>query len=449
MLPGTGVQRRQAQTQRAVRKCFGKWGAYKKYYLSLGRKLSCFICRRVDETVAIYFGSWVVFTTAQRVMSRRTQRALHFMRNTSFASIFSCWKLFHDLHHRKSRLHQTCAARSQCRGAKLVSAAVMHWQGVTQCGKVHDEMSLRMTAKDEVTSRLKHLSCAQLFKSTITTCEMMRGRQHFAIRALFEYVRQKKLHRRTRQLMLLSTAVRRKTRLLHTVWKTWYQHTLSSRLEAIEQHISTFAQLATSIETRRETHEQSMEEMISILHLRFASWETELLETQTLLHASCESFLPDTDEAARQMSTIHDHNNLGNSTSNSAVSPTSDIWGRSPGGRNVVSAREGDRGGESEQDSHGGAQGLLGRSVTPSFSSVVYPLQEADTCIAGQGIMAVNVVKMDGRFGGGDSGDRDGEHDADSELRPFEVRDVEDKWQSFFMPRPLSPAHSTNANPQE
>ena len=456
MLPGTGVQRRHAQTLRAVRKCFVEWNTYTKYHLSLGRKLSCFICRRVDQTVAIYFDSWVSFARAQRVMLRRTQRALHFMRQTSCASIFSSWKIYHVLHRRKCRLHQVCAARSQRRGDTLLSTAVKHWQGITQCGKVHDEMSLRMTAKDEITSRLQHLACAQLLKSAIAACETVRERQHFAIRALFTYVRQKKQQRRTRQLMLLSTAVRRKTRRSHTVWKMWYQQAVSSRLEAIEQHISTFAQLATSVETRRETHEQSMEEMTSILRLRFASWETELLETQTLLHASCESFLPDTGEA--QMNTSRDYNNLSslNSTSHSAVSHRPGDLGMRPGSCNVASAREGGRRGEREHGSHGGAQleGVLGWSVTPCLTSAVGPHQDADMYIGGREAIMVNVVKSDGKLSasGGDRGDGDGEQEpesrSDSELSPFEAKDVEDKWQRQ-VPRPVSPAHCTNANPQE
>ena len=164
---------------------------------------------------------------------------------------------------------------------------VLHWR---QC---REQTTMQLNAKQELITTLRHLACAQLLESTLQSFHYVRTRQLTAFRAFSEYSRTKKLWRRLQRGMLASTRVRRKARILQKAWKVWYQDILHCRLLAFGQHIAKFSSLTNEVEEQRTTQEQEMEEIITTLRLKFTDWEAEILETKTLLHASCDTFLPD------------------------------------------------------------------------------------------------------------------------------------------------------------
>jgi hypothetical protein len=82
-------------------------------------------------------------------------------------------------------------------------------------------------------------------------------------------------------------------------------------------------------EARRDMQQQELEEIISMVHLRFAQWDKEVHETQSLLHASCESFLPDSFFVSEAQNTTQDIRDLAASCS---LSPKFSSWIVSGGG---------------------------------------------------------------------------------------------------------------------
>jgi hypothetical protein len=82
-------------------------------------------------------------------------------------------------------------------------------------------------------------------------------------------------------------------------------------------------------EARRDLQQQELEEIISMVHLRFAEWDKEVHETQSLLHASCESFLPDSFFASEAQNATQDIRDLADSCS---LSPKFSSWIVSGGG---------------------------------------------------------------------------------------------------------------------
>lgn len=82
-------------------------------------------------------------------------------------------------------------------------------------------------------------------------------------------------------------------------------------------------------EARRDLQQQELEEIISMVHLRFAEWDKEVHETQSLLHASCESFLPDSFFASEAQNVTQDIRDLADSCS---LSPKFSSWIVSGGG---------------------------------------------------------------------------------------------------------------------
>lgn len=61
----------------------------------------------------------------------------------------------------------------------------------------------------------------------------------------------------------------------------------------LSRHISISMERARAAEAQQVERERAMHDMTTALKAKFAGWEAEVLETQTLLHASCDSLLVD------------------------------------------------------------------------------------------------------------------------------------------------------------
>jgi hypothetical protein len=287
-----GVQRR--EKARRKRGAFVRWCNHTSYCANLGRKLSQFIHHRKECRIV---GSFAMWTLLKRV-TRRRARAEPFRMRKLLASVVSDWRRCLDMLQRTLFCQRVCTVQARCSQKKLLVKFVQIWQQMVQLSKFEDGVSSQLIAEQRKIKQLQHLSCAQLYMSTVQGCEMRRGRQQGAFRALAEYVNHKRMHRRTRRLMLTSTAARRQGRLMHSVWRAWFKHVVNTRLQTIERHMQTYLCLAATVESQRHSQEQGLEEMISSVRCKFANWETELLETQTLLHATCETFLESYDQTA-------------------------------------------------------------------------------------------------------------------------------------------------------
>jgi hypothetical protein len=375
-----GVQRR--ERARKKRGAFVRWCNHTSYCANLGRKLSQFIHRRKECRIA---GRFVMWTLLKRVTRRRT-RAEPFRRRKLLASVVSDWCRCLDMLQRTLFCQRVCTAQARCSQKKLLVKFVQIWQQMVQLSKFEDGVSSQLIAYQRKLKQLQHLSCAQLYMSTLQGCEMRRGRQHGTFRALAEYVNQKRMHRRTRRLMLTSTAARRQGRLMHSVWRAWFKHVVNSRLQTIERHMQTYLCLAATVESQRHSQEQGLEEMISSVRCKFANWETELLETQTLLHATCETFLEAYDQTASPV--------VKECTDTSKSIPT---------------------------------QGVLGWSVTPMVSMFAQGerIGEEDRALALHHQASDDKLSLCDIYG---------DHS-------FPLQTVSE-------PRPISPFSSTNANPQ-
>jgi len=466
-----GVQRTRARTRRAMRIAFAQWIGYIRHRKCVGRKLSKLNCRHADSRVVAYFDLWLSLNREQRITAQSHSQATRRMRSALFSSVLAGWKLYRNMQQRKTRLQQVCSARLQRNGTCVVSAAVLLWQDSVRLRKAHDGVSSQLAAQQHIISRLKHFACAQLLKSTLDSCQMQQGQRHLAFQAFSEFVNQKKSQRRTRRLVFASTRVRRTARCLCSVFKVWYQDVVRRRLQAIETHVATAASLATTVQERRESHEKELEDMISILGLRFSDWETELLETQQLLHASCDTFLPHCNFAATGGDVggpLHDRTNTASNARNSsriaipyisgsATSSPSTSATMSP---SVISAWQRVGAGMSQQVA--ATQGSLAWSTSPSkvsaYTSAAFCLQESFLPSHGDAYPASTAQhdamarvaeehKDDGQGNGMGGGEM--KHESDSDFSRFGLHDADD-WHAMPQRRPLSAAScSTNANPQE
>ena len=68
---------------------------------------------------------------------------------------------------------------------------------------------------------------------------------------------------------------------------------MADRIWMRSRHISISMERARAVEAHQVERERAMHDTTSALKAKFADWEAEMLETQTLLHASCDSLLVD------------------------------------------------------------------------------------------------------------------------------------------------------------
>ena len=282
------------ERSRRKRAAFVRWSTYTSYCKTMGRKLTQFTRRRDNCRIFGCFASW----TLVKMLGRWRTRVELFRRRKLLSAVMRGWCRCLDMLRRKLFCQRVCTARAEHGQTKLLVKLLQIWQQKVQLGRFEDRVSSQFIENQQKIKQLQHLSCAQLYMSTVQACEMMRGRQHSTLRALAEYVHQKRMHRRTRRVMLISTAVRRQGRLKHKTWRAWFQHVVNARLQTIEKHMHTYLRLAATADLQRQSQEQGLEETISSLGVKFATWETELWDTQALLHATCETFLDAYDPAA-------------------------------------------------------------------------------------------------------------------------------------------------------
>jgi hypothetical protein len=241
MIPG--VQKHGRLMRKVVRAAMLQWICCARYSQILNCKLLTWTRRRTNARLWICFDRWFSLKTVQQSIAKRSTSALQLMRKELCTSTLSRWEFYVGMQHRKFRLNHEIANRVQRSCSMLLFGALKHWQGVAATvhlanlallRKAYDDASLQLVAKQEIVRRLQHLSFAQLLVSTIDTCQMMRSRQHLATRALFQYVKQKKLERHVQETFLSTTVRRRNSRCLYRACKGWYVYAINSRLHSVE-----------------------------------------------------------------------------------------------------------------------------------------------------------------------------------------------------------------------
>ena len=219
-------------------------------------------------------------------------------------------------------------------------------------------------------------------------------------------------------------------------------------------------------EARRDMQQQELEEIISMVHLRFAEWDKEVHETQSLLHASCESFLPDFFFASEAQNATPDIRDLAASCS---LSPNFSSWivsggGGGAGGVHVLcgGGSEGFREAQPSRstppkrhtrDQVRNSQVALVLPVNPRNNyntAPVFSHQEADLYVREEETsLSVNQASRiaSGLTSRPEMGLRSRDRKGES------VREAQEAPRRFDEPqgncRPTSPGLSTNANPQE
>ena len=197
--------------------------------------------------------------------------------------------------------------------AGFVEHFVIWHDAVLQSRETEEASSLLMLrsqnmSQQQTISRLKHLSCAQLFRSTLHNWQHKRAEKSFAFRALAAHVLHKKLRWRLQRVSLASLIIHRNRAQLQGVLKTW-KHMIFHKLVAeLEGHLETSATLAADMESWKCSRQLELDNIISSLRSKVMKLESELCETQTLLHASCDAFLPesaDFESAVSLHETVH------------------------------------------------------------------------------------------------------------------------------------------------